>query len=218
MPALSRLLVCLCCAGPRAPPDIYLYASAEDGTLLAQAGGPLRPELAAGGARTARRTRRVDAAAFLAAARPPRRLPRELLDAVAPVRAGATATGCAICLDARKGGGRVRVLRCGHDFCSRCITRWFARESRCPLCNEDFAAAHADTADWERLLGALAAADATTEEAGPAADADALRRAQELAGPPPEAAVLGERESPRDAWAVGHRSRRRAREATSSAA
>lgn len=39
---------------------------------------------------------------------------------------------CVICLDETKEGAV--LANCGHSFHSRCISKWFCRSSRCPLC------------------------------------------------------------------------------------
>ncbi|GJQ15948.1 hypothetical protein GpartN1_g7739.t1 [Galdieria partita] len=42
---------------------------------------------------------------------------------------------CSICLEEVKKESRLRLLRCGHAFHSRCIERWLGSVNRCPLCN-----------------------------------------------------------------------------------
>ena len=45
---------------------------------------------------------------------------------------------CAICLDAHRSTGSVRVP-CGHSFHSACIEEWARRARTCPVCRADIA-------------------------------------------------------------------------------
>ncbi|KAA8496531.1 E3 ubiquitin-protein ligase RLIM [Porphyridium purpureum] len=41
---------------------------------------------------------------------------------------------CSVCLELIEVGNMKRVLRCGHEYHSACISRWLSRKPVCPLC------------------------------------------------------------------------------------
>lgn len=53
---------------------------------------------------------------------------------------------CPICMDTykeilrRRKQGTTQILEttCHHTFCEKCVIRWFASSTRCPICNTDF--------------------------------------------------------------------------------
>ena len=53
-------------------------------------------------------------------------------DSVAP--SGALPTDCAVCMTTFKSGQLLKRLPCHHVFCERCIQRWMAQHTTCPLC------------------------------------------------------------------------------------
>ncbi|CAF1220779.1 unnamed protein product [Rotaria magnacalcarata] len=46
-------------------------------------------------------------------------------------------TACVICMSHFKNGQHIRVLPCQHEYHSKCIARWFAMNSSCPICRRD---------------------------------------------------------------------------------
>ena len=46
-------------------------------------------------------------------------------------------TICSICLENFNNDDEVRVLNCNHYYHDKCISKWFERNSKCPLCNKD---------------------------------------------------------------------------------
>lgn len=46
-------------------------------------------------------------------------------------------TLCSICLENFENNDKLRILNCNHYFHNECITTWFDRSSKCPLCNKD---------------------------------------------------------------------------------
>ena len=75
------------------------------------------------------------------------------------------------------GGGESAPPKCLHTFCRRCITRWFAVSTACPLCKMPCAAAATLEADNSLLLFAVLT-DGRPEAAprAPPAPTDALDR------------------------------------------
>merc|ERR1719201_1528344 len=41
---------------------------------------------------------------------------------------------CSICLEVYQQGEMLTALRCSHFFHTSCVTDWFQRSKRCPLC------------------------------------------------------------------------------------
>ncbi|KAJ1485463.1 hypothetical protein T484DRAFT_2423632 [Baffinella frigidus] len=50
---------------------------------------------------------------------------------------------CAICLGEYEEGENVLTLPCLHRFHERCVTLWFKRATKCPLCKNQVAASDA---------------------------------------------------------------------------
>lgn len=44
---------------------------------------------------------------------------------------------CALCLEAYSPGEEVLKLQCGHLFHEACVTPWFSRSLRCPMCQQE---------------------------------------------------------------------------------
>ncbi len=46
---------------------------------------------------------------------------------------------CTICFDKMKlkEEEQIRLLLCGHKYCNSCITQWFSKSKKCPVCNID---------------------------------------------------------------------------------
>ena len=44
------------------------------------------------------------------------------------------AEGCSICLEPRRKGDSVWILKCGHCFHARCASKWLHKSELCPMC------------------------------------------------------------------------------------
>ena len=51
-------------------------------------------------------------------------------------RGKTTAEACLICMESFTSGGKVKVLKCGHEYDASCIDTWLAKEKRCPVCSK----------------------------------------------------------------------------------
>jgi hypothetical protein len=65
---------------------------------------------------------------------------------------------CPICLSCLNDGrecndGVVRIRRCRHAFCDRCVRRWFQRSTSCPVCKVDLALVEEDADVGEEYDG-----------------------------------------------------------------
>eukprot|EP00397_Hematodinium_sp_SG-2012_P007880 GEMP01007931.1.p1 GENE.GEMP01007931.1~~GEMP01007931.1.p1 ORF type:complete len:764 (+),score=157.80 GEMP01007931.1:233-2524(+) len=85
---------------------------------------------------------------------------------------------CVICNDEYQAGSIVcKIQTCDHTFHHQCITQWWARSTRCPVCNNNLGSAHRFRVSSERSLGS-----ASLSLSRSSSNADSIRSGLVLVG------------------------------------